>query len=400
MLVVLAACGCSAIDSSISQRIYTINKSIEEARNESVLLNIVRASYSHPLNFVTVSKIGGGGALDFRSQLPTLTLGPNRTDSQRQVIFQNNTVDASVSGNFDVAVLDSRDFFKGLLTPVDVPEINLFIHQGFPRELLFYTLVESIRVTYGRSAYEYRNDPSDDRWSGIEGDDYCNTLSMRRPGSGLSGFDPPFASAPWTPIHKHDCNFQKFRYFIRLALRYGLTTEVYSDEPLRKLPDQKKSNKPAGRFCFDSAIAHEKAIQNILFPTSRCREGANNRGARALQFQFPRNVRLGFEVKTRSAFGIYRYLGQLLRSGTMETLVLKDSDGAVSGPYGEQKLLSIVRGSNSGCFTMVSYWGEYFCVPIRHSEYTKLTFSVLTQLSALNTTAADLPVTSTVRITP
>jgi hypothetical protein len=39
-------------------------------------------------------------------------------------------------------------------------------------------------------------------------------------------------------------------------------------------------------------------------------------------------------------------------------------------------------------------------VPWEGSDYTKQLFTILTQLSALNTTAADLPVTSIVRIAP
>jgi len=389
LTIVTLTGSCSAIDGSVSQRVNTINKTIEDARNESVLLNIVRASYSHPLNFVTVSKVGGAGTIDLHSQLPTVTFGSSSSGIPYLI---QNSIDASASGNFDVNILDSKEFFKGLLTPVNVMEIDLLIRQGFPRELLFYTLVEAIRVTHGKTTYEYRNDPFDDHWTGAGGDDYCRELA-EQPRRYQSNLDPPYIAAVWTGRHKRDCNFQKFKYFVQLALRYGLTSDVSSQGGTAKKPET------FARFCFDPAIANQRATQNRLFPSAIC--GVPVRaGGRKLEFMFPGNVKLGFEVKTRSAFGLYRYLGYLLRSGAMETVTIKGSDGAVQGFYGEQRLLTIERNTDLNCFAAVTYAGTRFCVPLNNSDYTKLIFSLLTQLSALNTTPSDLPVTPTVRITP
>jgi hypothetical protein len=395
--------GCTAIDGSIALRAGVINKTVENARNEAILLNIARASYSQPLNFVTINRIGGAGMVDLRAGLPQVTIGSNQTAQQRQVIFggtpnsNTNILETQATGNFDVAVLDSKDFYKGLLTPVSTSEVNLLISQGFPRELLFYVLVESIRVSHTstRTTFEFRNDPTDGRWSGLEGSSHCDLLLARAHPDGPSGFDPLFRSVAWSKEHERDCNFQKFRYFVRLAIRYGLTTET-----IRLRPQGAKSPITITRLCFDPAIAAPNRLRNVISQSSECGAAASQNSPRGLAFRFPNGIQLAFEVKLRSPFAIYRYLGRLLADGTTERVILHDEDGAVPGPHGSQKLLAITHEMGGSCFTEVLYSSKYYCVPMTGSEYTKQIFSLLGQLSALNTTAADLPVTSTVRVTP
>ena len=46
--------GCAAVD-PVDNRYDTISRSLAKARNESIFLNIVRASHDYPLSFVVVS---------------------------------------------------------------------------------------------------------------------------------------------------------------------------------------------------------------------------------------------------------------------------------------------------------------------------------------------------------
>ena len=48
---------CAAVDSTVAPRYDTVSRSIAQARNESILLNIVRASHDYPLSFSTISQV-------------------------------------------------------------------------------------------------------------------------------------------------------------------------------------------------------------------------------------------------------------------------------------------------------------------------------------------------------
>jgi hypothetical protein len=69
--------GCAAVD-TVHPRYETINHSTERARNESILLNIVRASQDAPLNFVAFSSVSGTSTLQAGAGLPSFLVGPPR----------------------------------------------------------------------------------------------------------------------------------------------------------------------------------------------------------------------------------------------------------------------------------------------------------------------------------
>ena len=60
MRVFVVACalmltGCSLVDGALAPRAYDINQGTQNVRESGILLNIVRASRSEPLNFVALS---------------------------------------------------------------------------------------------------------------------------------------------------------------------------------------------------------------------------------------------------------------------------------------------------------------------------------------------------------
>src|SRR5438128_1157245 len=73
LVVLLTAC---AMVDTIDPRYDSINRTTVKARNESILLNIVRASHSAPLNFVAFSKVSGTTTMTGNSGLPQLNVGP------------------------------------------------------------------------------------------------------------------------------------------------------------------------------------------------------------------------------------------------------------------------------------------------------------------------------------
>jgi hypothetical protein len=202
---------CAFVD-TVDPRYDSINRSTAKARNESILLNIVRASHDAPLNFVAFSKVSGQTIVTANAGLPQFNLGPffpvfgfgNSTNllsppnPQRAFTLSNNTLGGSTNANnnFDISVLETKDFYNGLLRPVDLPELNYFIRQGYPRELLFWLFTESVRVTTpGQPTVEFLNDP-----------------------------DPRLACQP-TPVGER-C----FSHMVDIAIASGLTVETRTED--------------------------------------------------------------------------------------------------------------------------------------------------------------------------
>jgi hypothetical protein len=147
---------CAVIDRS-DPRHDTINRAAANARNESILLNIIRASHSVPLNFVAFSRVSGSQSAQASVGLPAFGLGPVPLVSsvQKQTVFGSSVFNANtnVNNSFDIGILESKEFYSGLLTPVDLATVNYFGRQGYSRQLLFWLFVESVRETYNGKTY-------------------------------------------------------------------------------------------------------------------------------------------------------------------------------------------------------------------------------------------------------
>jgi hypothetical protein len=171
---------CAMVD-TIDGRFDQINRSAAYARNQSILLNIVRASRNGPLNFVAVSRISGSTQAQFSAGLPSMLVGPypiatgmpfatNAAGTALNVVepalsrnlgLNSTTLNASTNAanSFDLTVLDSKQFYQAFLSPIDLVTMDAFIRQGYSRELLFQVFIESIRRTIAGHTVEYRNEP-------------------------------------------------------------------------------------------------------------------------------------------------------------------------------------------------------------------------------------------------
>jgi hypothetical protein len=72
--------GCAVVD-PVDGRYDTIGRSLAKARNESILLNIVRASHDWPLSFSTIANVSPSMTNTSILGVPTFLLGPNAPGS-------------------------------------------------------------------------------------------------------------------------------------------------------------------------------------------------------------------------------------------------------------------------------------------------------------------------------
>ena len=371
-LVAGALSACAVID-HVEPRYENVNHAAANARNEGILLNIVRASKHVPLNFIAFSKVSGSADVALTAGLPKFGLGPGPLviDVNRQAIFSNSVLSgtANAKNDFDITLLETKEFYNGLLGPVDLPTLNFFVRQGYTRELLFWLFTESVRETIGGRTVEYRNDP-----------------------------DPTIACEVVSGAQR--C----FKNMVEIALATGLTVQTQTQPAVGPA-----KGVVLGRLCFDNVLAkrakrfYPPEIFTSLHASSGLRPSCTDPWPKTrldgrtdlLTFEVLGTV-LGpirYEITTRSTFGIYQFLGRILATGATERILMYGRLDENEDP----RLLAIDSNAQDGCFVGLVFEGLGYCVPRQGAENTKRIFSLLAQLLALKTQPGDLAITPTVR---
>jgi hypothetical protein len=153
--------GCAVVDSSVPGRLGAVDRDYDTAGNREVLLNIVRASHLQPLRFYTHSKMAPSQTSDFKLGLPSITFGPAKAAAAKEFAFSGSLLDNSASISSEVDPIETKDFHNYLLTPISVGQIGVLI-QNFPRELVYFLVFDSMRVTEDGKVYVFKNDPANE----------------------------------------------------------------------------------------------------------------------------------------------------------------------------------------------------------------------------------------------
>jgi hypothetical protein len=179
-LVFLLLAGCAVVD-KYADRAVDYNLQAEKTQQQNLLLNIIRASLRRPMQFTGLTSITGtasasgtlGGGYTSTHQTPVVqdlganipsTLGGISSTAIGRVITGTGTASGTMSGGptFTVPVLDTQEFYQGILTPVSPQIIDYYVQQGFPPEVLFDLFVARVEmiVTDGPSCerFMFRND--------------------------------------------------------------------------------------------------------------------------------------------------------------------------------------------------------------------------------------------------
>jgi hypothetical protein len=150
MLIATVLLGCSVVD-RYSSRAIVYNLEAEKAQEQAMLLNIVRASLGRPMQFTTVSTITGTASASGSAQyqFPTnVPFGPvvSSVGIAFPPVVPNAAFGGAVSGGptFTVPVLDTQEFYRGILTAIPGKIWDLYIQAGYPRDLLFNLFVEKV----------------------------------------------------------------------------------------------------------------------------------------------------------------------------------------------------------------------------------------------------------------
>jgi len=394
----LALGGCLTFG-RIESRGTSVNVGIGAMQNRAILLNLARASRGEPLYFLSITQVQAQGAADLRFTAPAFNLGAGQTLTQKLLAFSGTStyLDNSTNTNMQVGVYNTQAFYSGMLQPLGLDEVDLLLHQGFPRELIFYLVIDKVKLTTvatGKSTIIY-NDPS----------------------------SPTYGT---------------FKLAIQAAMDHGLTTEVSTEDDhggsgahdasaggdiaqVTQPPGgAEKGPPPHAELCFESALATDAAMAEFAQLQGEGKGpnfcGAKTHGPQQLTVRLF-NQDTEVEVTTRSVYSMFTYLGNVMNvvdSGAA-TPALVDYAGDYKAtnpaalppeqtPVGPLMNVTANAGPYAGlgddCFVAVNYGGRGYCVPQKGSQVTKDIFNVLSVLVALKQSPGDLPATQSVLIAP
>jgi hypothetical protein len=145
--------GCAVVD-QYSGRAVAYNVEAEQAQEQALLLNVVRAYLRRPMQFTTVSSITGAasasGGLGYTAPV-NIPYRPITNGSSIAAFPALNTwsMSAGMSGGptFTVPVLDTQEFYDGIMKPIQGGLLDLYTQSEYPRDLLFNLFVQKVVMT-------------------------------------------------------------------------------------------------------------------------------------------------------------------------------------------------------------------------------------------------------------
>ncbi|HEY1504356.1 MAG TPA: hypothetical protein VGF92_08650 [Stellaceae bacterium] len=217
-LFVSALVGCSVVD-DFSGRAVDFNMQAELVQEQTMLLNVVRASLRRPMQFTGLqsitgsASISGNGSLSFpfgpAGHRPPKTLSPD-------VLGLGGTISGGPS--FIVPVLDTQEFYEGILNPISLQIFDYYLEQGFPPEVLFDLFVSKVVVTWARN-----NAPAG---TGTGPDANCAKSTSNANNGGLDLTAAPVCiDVTYLNSVANDSDFDQFQAIVDLLFAEGLSTE-------------------------------------------------------------------------------------------------------------------------------------------------------------------------------
>jgi hypothetical protein len=235
--------------------------------------------------------------------------------------------------------------------------VAFFTAQGIPREILFYLFTDRLIETRRGVRREIRNDP-------------------------LSS------------------TFVEFQQYVELAMQYGLSSETIEREGGPRKKGAEHEEHEESRLCFDPMYKAPNVSLKGLRPICGSKVPFHG-GRNSSTFISRTGEPIGLEIRPRSTFEIFNYLGRIVAAREAGIVHLSNAEDNASGAVPDDILFRVLPATGvEPCFITVVYAGTIYCVPSGTAPNTTRILGLLAQLLALNTSITDLPATPTVHITP
>jgi hypothetical protein len=473
----LIATSC-ALPSVVQRQTVEYNTAAAAMANQLALMNIIRAEQHLPIFYTSISRLSGstvvtatGGfnaaiksasPVDTESltNAPATTIGSTTTTppaapagaansvaavnsvtttvtnlASRAVTSGGSLYTPSIGGqvvsgpSFDINILDTQQFYQGILADVPFSTIELLINQGFDDQFLMRLLIE--RIEYWRPDNGELDHVVHNVASGPEAKAFLDLIACVRL-TGLSQTKP----APIAPISRVTSAADGAKKLVSLkdlmsldGQKFDLATKVGDEfKPdayiqsttgaddniyLVRPPDNKRFPHffPLNACALPRplridpsigpvAVAPENISSASLFTIDNSAASKNLRSAGTITFTgkpdaqaAPAGTPLSIFVYFRSPEGLIRFLGNYLAKLSKEATSVYAFE---SGP-----LFSVVEGHASGSIVSTVVSGESYSIPKHVNAETNMSvLALVEELVNLQKSATDRPVTVPVHVLP
>lgn len=132
---------CAAVDRNAGRTV-EYNRQAEQAQEQMLLLNIVRAIYRRPMEFSAISTISDAASSQTTGMLQ-IPFGQPPNSSGRNVQLGETLTNTPTT---TVNVLDTQEFYDGLMNPIPPQIIDLYLQARYPREWMMDLLIGRIDI--------------------------------------------------------------------------------------------------------------------------------------------------------------------------------------------------------------------------------------------------------------
>jgi hypothetical protein len=310
-LAAVALSACAIVD-QFSPRAVEFNLQAERAQQSNLLLNIIRASLRRPMQFTGLSSITGTasasgsltGGYTHAQNWPLIRdfglIPPASSSAIAGAITRSSGATASMSGGptFTVPVLDTQEFYQGILGPLSPQVVDYYVKQGYHPQILFSLFVGRVEVIATKSPrcerFTFINDVRDEvQFAQFQAlSDYLissgfttERISDRRQ------FGPPITMSQ-RPVGPADAALLLQAY--SRAAEAGLELPRAGPDATRARPDAARPDQPRPppvttlapqkrttrfRFCFARDIHQEPRWLDDLEPAAFCGQASLRRHA-------------------------------------------------------------------------------------------------------------------------
>jgi hypothetical protein len=458
---VLSLMGCAVVD-QYSGRAIAYNLEAEQAEDQPILLNVIRASLRRPMQFTTVSTITGtasaGGGVGYTAPI-NVPFRPVTNGSSIAGFPPLNTwtFNATMSGGptFTVPVLDTQEFYQGILKPIPGQLYDLYSQANYPHDVLFNLFVQRVvMIKEGcddhlpACEYDFHNNPgneielkmfqalgdylSDLRFS-TEATPTAQNIPFNKPVNinlrlvgasplGSSSASTSGSSAGSTESSQSGGGESK-KYGFCFSPRTKESKNYVPPEYVCTIPIQQKSGHHARRGSAEKETMAKEAASIKTTGEATGVVTASKYFVERLEGIVPPDQRkyfAGFEDQKvslsfylRSVEGIFYYLGEVARremapeNGESPRTVLINTGASTREPCTLDTPqcwpIFVVRTDTvpaPGDFLSTFYDGRRFAVPSMDDGggYSSAVLDIVKQLLALNSSAKSLPQSSVVSV--
>lgn len=410
--------GCSTVD-QFGPRSARFNGEAVDGRSRSILANVMRSAYGKPLQFTDLTTITGQATLGGELGLAVpFDVDPNAT---ARTYTGSPKVSASGTSTFNIANLNSREFYNGLQTPVSVQNIANLLASSYDPQLVLFLTISDIEIRTGQKRIRFHSTASSPKTFRLF---YQAIQFMREAGlstrAGKSSVVGPSYSA------------DDLRSPPVMAAMLSGATGPLSIKPDPDKPDRfRLFRSSAYEFCFDpmlvkktrfqvarsSAIAGEENLRtmngfsNVPVPAALVIEGGVAVAGTSFQIEpgsfceppagAERTTGTDIRITTRSVEGIFQFLGEIARQQLKMDGTSRDGLGVVD-PTGRGLFpFRVVEGVPSNAALTILSDGKRYSVitdPSGSADQSTRVMQILTVLLAIQSSAKDLPAPSVISI--